>query len=60
MFKDYPRDTFKKVGEIDLDEGPQTPSEPVPSIPTDDTLTREGTRKRRIKTPTGHTDLPFV
>ena len=60
VFEDYLGDTFEKVGEIDLDKGPQTPSELVPSIPTDDSLTREGTRKRRIKTPTGRTDLPLV
>ena len=58
LFEDYPGDTLEKVGEVDLDEGPQTPSEPVPSIPTDGTLTREGTRKRRIKTPTVRTNLP--
>ena len=60
MFEDYPGDTFQKVSEIDLDEGPQTPSEPVPSIPTNETLTREGIRKRRIKTLVGRTDLPWV
>ena len=27
VFEDYPGDTFEKVGEIDLDEGPQTPSD---------------------------------
>ena len=26
VFEDYPGDTFEKVGEIDLDEGPQAPS----------------------------------
>jgi len=51
VFKDYPRDASEKVGEINLDEGPQTPSQPILYISTDDTLTREGTRKRRIKTP---------
>jgi len=60
VFEDYPGDTFEKVGEIDLDEGPQTPNELVSPIPTDDTLAREGTRKKMIKTPTGRTDLPFV
>ena len=25
-FEDYPGDTFEKVGEIDLEETPQTPS----------------------------------
>jgi len=60
LFEDYPGDTLEKVGEVDLDEGPQTPSEPVPPIPTDDILTREGIRQKRIKIPAGHTDLPFV
>jgi len=60
VFEDYLGDTFEKVGEIDLDEGPQTSNEPVPSVPTDETLTRERTRKRRIKTLAGRTDLPWV
>jgi len=60
VFEDYPGDTFEKVGEIVLDERPQTPSEPVPPIPTDDTLTREETRKKMIKTPAWRTDLPLV
>jgi len=60
IFENYPRDTFEKVGKIDLDEGPQTPSEPVPPLPTDDILTTEGTRKKRIKTLAGCTDLPLV
>jgi len=29
IFEDYPGDTFEKVGEIDINEGLQTPSEPV-------------------------------
>ena len=58
MFEDYSGDAFEKVGEIDLGEELQTPSEPVPSIPIDETLTREGTRKRRVKTPARCTDLP--
>jgi len=39
VFEDYPGDTFEKVGEIDLDERPQTPSEPVPPVRTGETLT---------------------
>jgi len=58
VFEDYPGDSFKKVGEIDLEEGLQTSTKPVPSIPTDETLTRERTRKRRVKTLAGRTDLP--
>jgi len=60
VFEDYPSDTFEKVDEIDLDEGPKTPSELVPSIPTGETLTREGIKKKRIKTTAGRTNLPFV
>jgi len=60
VFEDYPGDMFEKVGEINLDEGSQTPTKPVPAIPTDDTLTREGTQKRRVKTLAGRTDLPWV
>ena len=40
VFEDYLGDSFEKVGEINLDEEPQTPIEPVPSVPTDETLTR--------------------
>jgi len=46
VFEDYPGDTFEKVGEIDNDEGLQTPNEPVPHAPTGETLTGEGTRKK--------------
>jgi len=60
VFEDYPGNTFEKVEEIDLEEGPQTPIEPVPAVPTDETLTREGTRKRRIETLAECTDLPWV
>jgi len=58
--EDYPGDSFEKVGEIDLNEGKQTPTEPIPSIPTTGTLTREVPRKKRIKTTAGRTDLPLV
>jgi len=60
MFEDYQGDMFEKVGKIDLDEGPQTPSAPVPSIQIDKTLTMQGTRKKRIKTLAGRTNLPWV
>jgi len=48
------------VGEIDLEEGPQTPTKSVLSISSDETLTREGPRKKRVKTLAGRTDLPWV
>ena len=53
VFEDYPGDTFEKVGEIEIDEGLKTPSEPIPNAPTTETLTREGMRKKRIKTTAG-------
>jgi len=58
VFEDYPGISFEKVGEIDLEEGPQTPTEPIPSISSDETLAREGPRKKRVKTLAGRTDLP--
>ena len=60
VFEDYPGDIFEKVGEIDIDEGIQTPSESVPLALTGETLTGEGMRKKRIKTTAGRTDLPLV
>jgi len=48
------------VGEIDLEEVPQTPSEPVLSVPSDETPTTAEPRKKRIKTLAGCTDLPWV
>ena len=33
LFEDYRGDNFKKVREINLEETPQTPSEPVLSVP---------------------------
>jgi len=33
VFEDYLGDSFEKVGEINLKEDPQTPSEPVPPSP---------------------------
>ena len=60
VFEDYPGDSFEKVGEIDLEEDLQTPSELVPSISSFETITREEPRKKRVKTLVGHTDLPWV
>jgi len=60
VFEDYPGDSFEKVGEINLEEEPQTPSEPIPSISSDVTPTREEPRKKRVKTLVGRTDLPWV
>jgi len=60
VFEDYPGDSFEKVGEIDLEEDSQTPSEPVPSISSVEILTRDEPRKKRVKTLAGHTGLPWV
>jgi len=58
--EDYPGDSFEKVGEIDLDEGAQTPIEPVFSTSSVGNLTGEEPRKKRIKTTAGRLDLPLV
>ena len=36
-FEDYPGDTFEKVGEITPEETPQTPSEPVLAVLSEET-----------------------
>jgi len=60
ILKDYPGDSFEKVGEINLELDPQTPSEPILSIPSDETLTSAKPRRKRVKTFAGRTDLPWV
>jgi len=60
IFEDYPGDSFEKVSEIDLEEDSQTPPEPVPSISSVETLTRDEPRKKRVKTLAGRIDLPWV
>jgi len=60
IFEDYPGDAFEKVGEIDLEETPQTPSEPVLTVPSSETPTTGELRSKRIKTLAGCTDLPWV
>jgi len=60
IFEDYPGDSFEKVGEINLEEDPQTPAEPVPSVPSDETLTSAEPRKKRVKTLAERTDLPWI
>jgi len=60
FLEDYSGDVFEKVGEVNLDETPQTPSEPVLTIPLDETPTTAEPRKKRIKTLAGRTDLPWV
>jgi len=60
ILEDYPGDSFKKMGEINLEEDPQTPSEPVFSVPSDETLTSVEPRRKRVKTLAGRMDLPWV
>jgi len=60
VFEDYPGYSFEKVGKIDLEEEPQSPSKPLPSISYEETLTREGPWKKRVKTLAGRTDLSWV
>jgi len=60
VFEDYPGNSFEKVGEFNLEEDPKTPSEPIPSISSVETLTRDEARKKRVKTLVGDTNLPWV
>jgi len=56
-FEDYPGDDFEKVGELTLEETPQTLA---PEIPSEETPSSAEPRRKRIKTPAGRTDLPWV
>ena len=60
LFEDYLGDAFEKVGEINLEKIPQTPSEPVLTIPSGETPTTGEPRRKRIKTLAERTDLPWV
>jgi len=40
---EHPGDSFEKVGDIDLTEEEQTPTEPVSSTPSTGNLTKEET-----------------
>jgi len=60
FFEDFPGDDFEKVGEINPEETPQTPSEPVLSVPSEETPSSAKPRRKRIKTLAGRTDLPWV
>jgi len=48
------------VGEINLEEDPRTPTEPVLSIPSEEILTSAEPRRKRVKTLAGRMDLPWV
>ena len=60
ILEDYPGDSFEKVGEINLEEESQTPVEPVLSVSSVETLTRDEPRKKRVKTLARRIDLPWV
>jgi len=60
IFEDYPGDSFEKVGQINLEDDPQTPAEPIPFVSSNDTLTSAEPRKKRVKTLAGRTDMPWV
>ena len=47
------------MGEINLEETPQTPSEPVLIVPSGETPTTGEPRKKRIKTLAGRMNLPW-
>jgi len=57
---DHPGDSFEKVGDINLTEEEQTPTEPISSTPSTGNLTGEEPRKKWVKTTTGRFDLPLV
>ena len=59
-FKDYPGDDFEKVGEYTPEETSQSPSTPTPEKPAEETPASSESRKKRIKTLAGRTDLPWV
>ena len=58
--EDHSWDTLKKVGDVDLTEVEQTPTETIPSTPTTGNLTVEELRKKRVWTTVGRFDLPLV
>ena len=62
VFEERLDDFAKKVADIDVDlgEGPETPVENVQTTPMQTPQTGEGQKKKRIKLPTGRTDLPLV
>ena len=58
-FEDYPGDDFEKVGEFAPEETSQTPPTPVLEHPAE-TPSIAQPRRKRFKTLTGRTDLPWV
>jgi len=60
FFEEYSGDAFEKVGEINLEKTPQTPSEPILTVPSGETPITGKPRRKRIKTLAERTDLPWV
>ena len=59
-YEDFSGDDFEKVGEFIPEETPQTPTDPAPEISLEQTASSTEPRRKRIKTPTGRTNLPWV
>ena len=59
-FEGFPGDDFEKVGEFMPVETPQTSTGPTPEISSEQTPSSAEPQRKRIKTLTGRTDLPWV
>jgi len=59
-FEDFPGDDFEKVGQFIPEKTPQTPADPAPAIPSEETPSSAEPRRKRLKTPAGRMDLPWV
>jgi len=59
-FENFSGDDFEKAGEFTPEETPQTPADPAPAIPSEETPSSAELRRKRIKTLAGRTDLPWV
>jgi len=58
-FEDFPGDEFKKVGDFTTEDSTQTPPAPETKHPAE-TPSGEESRKKRVKTLAGRTELPWV
>jgi len=59
-FEDYPGDDFEKVGEYTPEETSKSPSTPASKNPGEGAPVSTEPRRKRFKTLTGRTDLPWV
>jgi len=59
-FEDYPGEDFEKVGDFTPEKTSQTPAEPILESPSEETPSSAESRRKRIKTLAGRTDLPWV